>query len=104
MGHVITTPCVVKGRKNHTILDAERDFGYLVEEYMGYEARNLFEEIIADYKAQVADVLGDDYESVADGYRNELVSTMNALKEALDKPRLNRKSIETIYNDLYRNL
>ena len=49
MPHVITTPCVVKGKKNHTIFDQERDFAYLVDEYMGMEARNLFEEIIEGY-------------------------------------------------------
>lgn len=104
MGHIITTPCVVHKKQNHTILDPVEDFRYLVETYMGYEARQLYDEIIADFKAEIADVLGDDYESVADGYRNELVSTMNELKEQLDKPRLNRKAIEEIYNNLYANL
>ena len=104
MGHIITTPCVVMGRKNHTILDPEADIKYLIEEYLGSEAVNLYDEVIEGYKEQLEEVLGDDYESIADGYRNELVSTMNALKEALDKPRLNRKSVETLYNNLYRNL
>lgn len=104
MGHIITIPCVVEKKQNHTILDPERDFGYLIEQYMGDEARRLYEEIIADYKSEVEAVLGDDYESIADGYRNELVSTMNALKEELDKPRLNRKNVERIYDNLYKNL
>ena len=104
MGHIITTPCVVKGRKNHTILDPEKDLKYLIEEYLGCEARDLFEEVISGYKEQVEEVLGDDYETVADGYRNELVSTMNALKEELDKSRLNRKNLELIYENLNSNL
>lgn len=100
MGYIITTPCVVHDKQTHTILDPVEDFRYLVERYMGYEARQLYDEIIAE----IADVPSDDYESVADGYRNELVSTMNELKEQLDKPRLNRKAIEEIYNNLYANL
>lgn len=104
MPHVITIPCVVKGKKNHTIFDQERDFSYLVDEYMGMEARNLFEEIIEGYKDQLKEVLGDDYESIADGYHNALVDTANSLKEELDKPKLSRKNIETIWRNLHSNL
>lgn len=104
MPHVITTPCVVKGKKNHTIFDQERDFAYLVDEYMGMEARNLFEEIIEGYKDQLKEVLGDDYESIADGYHNALVDTANSLKEELDKPKLSRKNLETIWRNLHSNL
>lgn len=104
MPHVITIPCVVEGKKNHTIFDQERDFAYLIDEYMGMEARNLFEEIIEDYKDQLKEVLGDDYESIADGYHNALVDTANSLKEELDKPKLSRKNIETIWRNLHSNL
>lgn len=103
MAHVITIPAVSKTQRNETMF-SERDFLLLVNEYMGMEARHYLEDLIADYKSEIADVLGDDYESVADGYRNELVSTMNALKEELDKPRLNRKNVEGIYKNLYKNL
>ena len=103
MAHVITIPPVNKAQRNETMF-SERDFLLLVDEYMGMEARHYLEEPIEDYKAEIKEVLGDDYESVADGYRNELVSTMNALKEELDKPRLNRKNVERIYKDLHRNL
>jgi hypothetical protein len=103
MAHVITIPAVNKTQRNETMF-SERDFLLLVDEYMGMEARHYLEELIEDYKAEIKEVLGDDYESVADGYRNELVSTMNALKEELDKPRLNRKNVERIYKDLHRNL
>lgn len=103
MAHVITIPSVNKAERNETMF-SERDFLLLVDEYMGMEARRYLEELIEEYKDEVKAVLGDDYESVADGYRNELVDTMNALKEELDKPRLNRKNIEGIYKNLYRNL
>lgn len=103
MAHVITIQAVNKTQRNETMF-SERDFLLLVDEYMGTEARYYLEELIEDYKAEIKEVLGDDYESVADGYRNELVSTMNALKEELDKPRLNRKNVERIYKDLHRNL
>ena len=43
-------------------------------------------------------------EKIADGYRGMCVDTMNFLKEALEQPRLSRKRIEAIYNDLYKNL
>lgn len=103
MAHVITIPAVNKAQRNETMF-SERDFLLLVDEYMGMEARHYLEELIEGYEEQVKEVLGDDYESVADGYRNQLVDTMNTLKEELDKPRLNRKNVERIYKNLHRNL
>lgn len=113
MGHVITLPCTVKVKRNETILDPRKDFRYLIEEYMGYDAAQLFDEILSEVEEEVDEMYAsgkrtpegfDDYESIADAYCNELVSTMNALKEQLDKPRLNRKAIEEIYNNLNMNL
>ena len=98
MAHVITIPAVNKAQRNETMF-SERDFLLLVDEYMGMEARHYLEELIEGYEEQVKEVLG-----VADGYRNQLVDTMNALKEELDKPRLNRKNVERIYKNLHSNL
>ena len=59
---------------------------------------------ISELKDQLKEVLGDDYESIADGYHNALVDTANSLKEELDKPKLSRKNIETIWRNLHSNL
>lgn len=41
---------------------------------------------------------------VADGFRAMAVDAMNALHEVLMQPRLNRKRLEAIYDDLNKNL
>ena len=67
----------------------------IIRERLGRDCEELYEEIIADLR----DEDGDDYERIADGFR-----TMAALHEVLMQPRLSRKRLETIYNDLNRNL
>ena len=109
MGQIITTPCVVKSRKNHTILDTHRDFRYLIEEYMGYEAANLFDEILKDVEAEVDEMYGngertpegyDNYEAMAESYHRLLVDTMNDLHEVLSQQRLSRKRLEEIHKNI----
>ena len=39
-----------------------------------------------------------------DGYRGMVVDAMNGLHEALMQPRLNRKRLEAIYDNLNKNL
>lgn len=72
----------------------------IIRERLGRDCEELYEEIIADLR----DEDGDDYERIADGFRTMAVNAMNALHEVLMQPRLSRKRLETIYNDLNRNL
>ena len=112
MGHIITLPCVIKAKRNETILDPRRDFRYLIEEYMGYEAANLFDEILVEVEEEVDELYatnqrhpdGDDYESISDGYRGLLVDTMNDLHEVLTQKRINRKRLEEIHDRLDREV
>lgn len=72
----------------------------IIREQLGRDCEELYAEIIAELRDD--DV--DEWEKITDGYRGMCVDTMNFLKEALEQPRLSRKRIEAIYNDLYKNL
>lgn len=72
----------------------------IIREQLGRDCEELYAEIIAELRDD--DV--DEWEKIADGYRGMCVDTMNFLKEALEQPKLSRKRIEAIYNDLYKNL
>lgn len=74
----------------------------IIYERLGRDCEELFTEILEEIKGE--HVSGDDYEKIADGYRNNLVNVMNDLEEALQKPRLNRKRIEEIYNEVRREV
>lgn len=58
------------------------------------------EEVLAELRGEN----GDNHEKVADGYRGMAVDTMNDLHEVLMQPRLNRKRLEAIYENLNGNL
>jgi hypothetical protein len=83
-----------------------------VEEYMGYEAADLFDEILEEVAEEIDDLYaegkrrpdGDDYEAISDGYRGQLVDILNDLKEVVFAKRLNRKRLEEITMNLERNL
>ena len=66
------------------------------------DCEELYTEILADLREELTGV--DDYEKVADGYRGMAVDTMKDLHEVLMQPRLNRKRLEAIYENLNRNL
>lgn len=72
----------------------------IIYERLGRDCEELFKEVIEE----LTDPNIDDWEKVADGYHGMLVDTMNSLDEALKKPRLDRKRIETIHRNLYKNL
>lgn len=59
-----------------------------------------YEEVLAELRGEN----GDNYEKIADGYRGIAVDTMNDLHEVLMQPRLNRKRLEAIYENLNKNL
>ena len=72
----------------------------IIREHLGRDCEELYEEVIAELK----DTDPEDYERVADGYHGMLMDTMNSLEEALAKPRLDRKRIERIAQNLCKNL
>ena len=72
----------------------------IIRENLGRDCEELYEEVLAERRGEN----GDNYEKVADGYRGMAVDTMNDLHEVLIQPRLNRKRLEAIYENLNRNL
>lgn len=72
----------------------------IIREHLGLDCEELYEEIIAELSGED----GDNYEKIADGFRAMAVDAMNALHEVLMQPRLNRKRLEAIYDDLNKNL
>ena len=72
----------------------------IIRENLGLDCEELYTEIISELKGMD----GEDYESIADGYRGMAVDAMNGLHEALMQPRLNRKRLEAIYDNLNKNL
>lgn len=72
----------------------------IIREHLGRDCEELYEEVLAELHGEN----GDDYEKVADGYRGMAVDTMNDLHEVLMQPRLNRKRLEAIYENLNKNL
>lgn len=72
----------------------------IIREHLGRDCEELYEEVIAELGGENR----DDYEKIADGFRAMAVNAMNALHEVLMQPRLNRKRLEAIYDDLNKNL
>lgn len=82
--------------------DPEGTLQKIIYERLGRDCEELYTEILADLREELTG--GDDYEKVADGYRGMAVDTMNDLHEVLMQPRLNRKRLEAIYDNLNKNL
>lgn len=82
--------------------DPEGTLQKIIYERLGRDCEELYTEILADLRGELTG--GDDYEKVADGYRGMAVDTMNDLHEVLMQPRLNRKRLEAIYENLNKNL
>lgn len=72
----------------------------IIRENLGRDCEELFTEIISELKGMD----GEDYERIADGYRGMAVDAMNGLHEVLMQPRLNRKRLKAIYDNLNKNL
>lgn len=72
----------------------------IISENLGRDCEELYEEVLAELRGKN----GDDYEKVADGYRGLAIDAMNDLHEVLMQPRLNRKRLEAIYENLNKNL
>lgn len=75
------------------------------EEVLGRDCKELFDDIKQEWIEEPWDTNGrEDYERIADNFRAIAVSAMNALHEVIMQPRLSRKRLEAIYNDLDKNL
>lgn len=73
----------------------EQLFYNILYEHLGRDAAETFQRLITK-----EDEGGDNYELIADGYRDALVNAMNGLEEVLKAKRLDRKRLENIYNDI----
>lgn len=82
--------------------DPEGTLQKIIYERLGRDCEELFTDILADLREELTG--GDDYEKVADGYRGIAIDTMNDLHKVLMQPRLNRKRLEAIYDNLNKNL
>ena len=72
----------------------------IIRENLGLDCEELFTEIISEHKGMDA----EDYEMIIDDYRSMAEDAINGLHEVLMQPRLNRKRLEAIYDNLNKNL
>ena len=93
------------GSTEVVIGDQEEVLGRIIEELLGRDCKELFDDIKQEWIEEPWDTNGrEDYERIADDSRAIAVSAMNALHEVIMQPRLSRKRLEAIYNDLDKNL
>ena len=112
MGSVIEIPRIIRQKKKTiTVFDnADRDLRELIDEYLGSDAANLFDQVLEQERQSIMEeygideIPGDDYEAISDGYRNMLVDTMNKLQEIVYANRLDRKKLEAVWKNLHDNL
>lgn len=106
MAHVMR----LKDRRCETVFD-DRDFTWLVEQYMGYEAAEYVTELAESADALEAEnaELTKDYEQDMDEMRESrhelLLNVREMAEELLDlisAPRLNRERISRAVGDIYR--
>lgn len=72
----------------------------IIYERLGRDCEELYDEVILEYRSTDP----EDYERIAYGYYNALQDVKNELQAALAKPRLNRKEVERICNNLIKNI
>ena len=88
------------GSTEYVLGNPEEELQKIISEHLGSDCEELYTEIIYELKGMD----GEDYERIADGYRGMAVDAMNGLHEVLMQPRLNRKRLEAIYDNLNKNL
>lgn len=108
MGHIITIEPQIRARQTVTILNPVKDLREILDNDMGMEVANLFDEAINDaiYNAEIDEIKckGDDYEKIADGYHNMLSEFVDELEEILSQKRLNRGRLERLHERINREL
>jgi hypothetical protein len=105
-------------RLDNTADDDRIEFGNLVENYMGREARQVFQEVVEGTDEHLDAVVEEECNQVEEHYRLWLTDIMNEL-EAIEKnlmdelsaSRMNRnnlskirKDINRLYGSIYKNL
>lgn len=77
------------GSTEIVIGDQEEVLGRIIEERLGRDCKELFDDIKEEWIEEPWDTNGkEDYERIADGFRAIAVSAMNALHEVIMQPRL----------------
>lgn len=85
------------GSTEVVIGDQEEVLGRIIEERLGRDCKELFDDIKQEWIEEPWDTNGrEDYERIADDFRAIAVSAMNALHEVIMQPRLSRKRLEAI--------
>lgn len=80
------------GSTEVVIGDQEEVLGRIIEERLGRDCKELFDDIKQEWIEEPWDTNGrEDYERIADDFRTIAVSAMNALHEVIMQPRLSRK-------------
>lgn len=88
------------GSTEYVFGDPEEVLQKIIYERLGLDCEELFTEIISEHKGM--DV--EDYEMIIDDYRGMAEDAINGLHEVLMQPRLDRKRLEAIYDDLIISL
>lgn len=97
MGYVITIEPQIRARQNLTILNPREDLREIIDNDMGMEVAQLYDDVIRDLEEEYSEEsTGDDYEAIADGLHNKLVDFMNELEEILSAQRINRNRLEKL--------
>ena len=100
--NTITIPRKEIPEQNFVMFDPEHDIEEVIKDNLGFDMSDAFHELIWNLKFDEPE--GDDYERIADGYRQMLVDTMNELQEIVYAKRLDRKRLERLYKELDNNL
>ena len=96
MGCNISIPAVKNSNyRVQTIFNPEDDLRDLIQEYIGTDARDLYDEVLEECKS------GED---VLSPYRTKMRSIADSLNTLLGKKHIKKEEIQNIYDDLLRNL
>lgn len=105
MGHIITIEPQIRARQTVTILNPREDLREILDNDMGLEIANLFDEVICEAEGpEEFGCIGDNYEEIADGYYNMLSEFVDELEEILSQKRLNRGRLEHLHERINRRL
>lgn len=81
------------GSTEVVIGDQEEVLGRIIEERLGRDCKELFDDIKQEWIEEPWDTNGrEDYERIADNFRAIAVSAMNALHEVIMQPQVKQKT------------
>lgn len=96
MAHVLYFPDGTRESLCGDTLELHEGLHRIIEERLGYEAADLFNEVSITIENN-GDSQGDDYEAISDGYYQMLISAVSELDAILKQfkaSRLNRQRLE----------